>query len=241
MGSAGSDLSLNGDMGARAHADSAGMEWQPSPSDSVWRKRLHLVGAAESGQVTSIVRYDPDSSFPAHDHPGGEEIFVLEGVFSDEHGDWPAGAYLLNPEGFRHAPFSKQGCVIFVKLRQYAGPSRKHVALRVDDMPWRASASPGIEIKALYDEPEFPESVRLERWAAGTTPGQQAAGGGFEILILEGSLRDENGSYCQGSWLRQPEGSSHEPHSPEGCVLYRKSGALSKLRSAKAPSRGEAL
>ena len=123
---------LNADMGLRAHADSATMEWQASPSGSVWRKRLHLVGGAETGQVTSIVRYDPNSSFPAHDHPSGEEILVLEGVFSDEHGDWPAGSYLLNPEGFHHAPFSKEGCIIFVKLRQYPGSDRKHVALRVD-------------------------------------------------------------------------------------------------------------
>ena len=82
----------------------ARMEWVSSPSGSVWRKRVHLVGPPESGQVTSVVRYEPTSRFPAHDHPEGEEILVLDGVFSDEHGDWP-GTYLLNPEGFRHAPF----------------------------------------------------------------------------------------------------------------------------------------
>jgi anti-sigma factor ChrR (cupin superfamily) len=222
---------VNGDMAVRAHADSAAMAWQASPSTTVQRKRLHLVGAAEWGQVTSIVRYDPDSSFPEHGHPGGEEILVLDGVFSDEHGDWPAGTYLLNPEGFRHAPFSKEGCVVFVKLRQYDGPGRKHVALRVDDLPWLASATPGIETRTLYDESAFPETTRLERWSAGTAPGEQSAGDGFEILILEGWLRDENGTYQQGSWLRMPAGSSHVPHSPQGCVLYRKAGALPFLHS----------
>ena len=117
------DTSLNGDIGVRACMDTASMTWQPSPSGTVWRKRLHLVGGAESGQVTSVVRYEPGSSFPAHDHPDGEEILVLEGVFSDEHGDWPAGTYLLNPEGFRHAPFSREGCRLFVKLRQYGKPT----------------------------------------------------------------------------------------------------------------------
>ncbi|MEL6200569.1 MAG: cupin domain-containing protein, partial [Pseudomonadota bacterium] len=67
------------------------MDWSASPSGTVWRKRVHLVGPPESGQVTSVVRYQPDSSFPTHDHPEGEEILVLDGVFSDEHGDWPAG------------------------------------------------------------------------------------------------------------------------------------------------------
>ena len=224
--------SLNGDMGVRAHADSAAMTWQPSPSGSVWRKRLHRVGGGESGQVTSIVRYDPNSSFPTHDHPGGEEILVLDGVFSDEHGDWAAGTYLLNPEGFRHAPFSKEGCVIFVKLRQYKGVGRKHIAMRVPPMPWTPSGVDGIEIKTLYDEPAFPDTTRLERWAAGASPGKQRAGDGFEVLILEGELRDEDGLYPAGSWLRLPAGASHEPHSPDGCVLYRKSGALLQLDSS---------
>ncbi len=223
---------LNGDLSVRVAVDTAAMAWQSSPSGTVWRKRLHRVGGPESGQVTSIVRYDPDASFPVHDHPGGEEILVLEGVFSDEHGDWAAGTYLLNPEGFRHAPFSKHGCLLFVKLRQYDGPGRKHVALRVDDVPWQATETPGIEIKTLYDESMFAETTRLERWAPGSIAGEQAAGDGFEILILEGSLQDGDGTYSQGSWLRLPAGASHTPHSPQGCVLYRKSSAMPGLASS---------
>ena len=117
---------MNGDMRKRVAVHGAALDWQPSPSGTVWRKRLHLVGGAESGQVTSIVRYEPNATFAAHDHPEGEEILVLEGTFSDEHGDWPSGTHLLNPEGFRHAPFSRDGCVIFVKLRQYAGAGRTY-------------------------------------------------------------------------------------------------------------------
>ena len=231
MSAADPSTNLNGDMSVRVAVDTAAMAWQSSPSGTVWRKRLHRVGGAESGQVTSIVRYDPDAAFPAHDHPRGEEILVLEGVFSDEHGDWPAGTYLLNPEGFRHAPFSKHGCLLFVKLRQYEGPGRKHVALRVDDMPWQTTETPGIETKTLYDESMFADTVGLERWAPGSLAGEQSAGDGFEILILEGSLQDECGTYSQGSWLRLPAGASHTPHSPQGCVLYRKSGAVARLDS----------
>ena len=101
--------SINGDLAVRVAVDTAAMEWTASSSGTVWRKRVHLVGPAESGQVTSVVRYEPSSTFHGHHHPDGEEILVLDGVFSDEHGDWPAGTYLLNPEGFRHAPFSRDG------------------------------------------------------------------------------------------------------------------------------------
>ena len=112
------DKTINADFSKRVVVHTAGVDWQASPSPSVWRKRLDLAGAAEASRVTSVVRYDPDSAFPEHPHPDGEEILVLDGVFSDGHGDYPAGSYLLNPEGFSHAPFSQNGCTLFVKLRQ---------------------------------------------------------------------------------------------------------------------------
>ena len=111
--------SLNTDLSRRVSVDTQAMDWTQSPGGHVLRKRVHLSGLAESGQVTSVVRYKAGARFPAHDHPGGEEILVLDGVFSDEHGNWPEGTYLLNPEGFRHGPFSEQGCTLFVKLRQF--------------------------------------------------------------------------------------------------------------------------
>src|SRR5437763_12305631 len=141
---------INGNLSVRAMVDTAQMPWTPSPIGSVWRKRVHLVGPAESGQVTSVVRYEPHSTFPPHVHPDGEEILVLEGVFSDEHGDWPAGTYLLNPEGFRHTPFSKRGCVLFVKLRQFAGAERRHIVVDTNKLAWEPSAIAGVRCKALY-------------------------------------------------------------------------------------------
>ncbi len=227
------EQSINGDMGRRALMRSDDLEWEPSPSGTVWRKRLHLVGGAESGQVTSIVRYEPRSSFPAHDHPGGEEIFVLEGTYSDEYGDWQAGTYLLNPEGFRHVPFSREGCVIFVKLRQYAGEGREHLELDTRAAPWESSDDPDLEWKTLYRDPRFPDVTRLERWLPGAAPGPRAYPEGIEILVLEGLLEDEDGLYGPGTWLRLPAGADHEPRSPKGCVLYTKVGALPTLLSSQ--------
>jgi anti-sigma factor ChrR (cupin superfamily) len=67
-------------------------------------------------RATSIVRYAPGSHFSAHTHGGGEEFFVLNGVFQDEHGDYPVGSYVRNPPTSSHVPGSDLGCVIFVKL-----------------------------------------------------------------------------------------------------------------------------
>jgi hypothetical protein len=224
---------IHGDLSVPVCVDAAAVEWHPSPSGTVWRKRLHLVGGAESGQVTSIVRYEPSSSFPAHDHPEGEEILVLAGVFCDEHGDWPAGTYLLNPEGFRHAPFSREGCLLFVKLRQYAG-ARHHVALRTDREKWRSSAETGVETLTLYAEPEFPDSMRLERWAAETGPLTRTFPDGAELLVLRGSIEVGGRVHGPQSWLRLPVDSQLTASTLEGCEIYLKTGGLRDLRESRA-------
>ncbi|MEM8547302.1 MAG: cupin domain-containing protein [Pseudomonadota bacterium] len=225
--------SINGDQTVRATMHSADMEWSASPSGTVWRKRLHLVGPPEAGQVTSIVRYEPDSEFPRHDHPGGEEIFVLDGVFSDEHGDWSAGTYLLNPEGFRHTPFSKPGCLLFVKLRQFAGLDREHHVIQTDALPWLPTATEGVSEKLLYRQLPFTDEVRLERWEAGTTPGVRTYDGGAEYFVIDGRFENESGTYQKGSWLRLPPALPHQPCTQEGCTLYIKSGAARYLRQAR--------
>ena len=198
----------------------------------MWRKRVHLVGPPESGQVTSVVRYEPRSRFHAHDHPDGEEILVLEGVFSDEHGDWPAGTYLLNPEGFRHAPFSEPGCVLFVKLRQFPGRERRHVVLDTGKLTWEPTNTPGLSQKDLYEQAGFSDVTRLERWDAGTEQGMRSYPQGAEFFVLEGGFADEAGEYSQGWWLRLPAGARHRPRSDPGCTLYVKRGGLPYLKSA---------
>jgi anti-sigma factor ChrR (cupin superfamily) len=224
---------INGDISIRAQADTAQMEWTPSPSGSVWRKRVHLVGEPEAGQVTSVVRYDANSSFPPHDHPGGEEILVLEGIFSDEHGDWPAGTALLNPEGFRHAPFSREGCVIFVKLRQYAGTERAHVVIDTHALAWNPTSTPGLDRKLLYEQAGFRDTMCLERWAPGSSPLIGEAAEGVEIFVIEGEFADDEGSHGAGVWLRIPAGAKPAPQvrSPRGCTVYVKRAGLGDLNS----------
>lgn len=224
--------SINGNLALPVSVDTNRMAWTPSPSGSVRRKRVHLVGPVEAGQVTSVVRYDPHSKFHAHDHPDGEEILVLDGVFSDEHGDWPAGTYLLNPEGFRHAPFSEPGCVLFVKLRQFPGRDRQHVVLDTNALEWQDAALPGIQFKWLYRQPGFADETRLERWQAGSDPGPLRYPAGAELFVLEGAFEDESGMHGAGSWLRFPVGGQHHPRSGNGCTLYVKRGGLAYLHDA---------
>ncbi|MDP4650442.1 MAG: cupin domain-containing protein [Haliea sp.] len=226
-----SRVALNGDFSLRTVVDPHTLDWTPSPGGHVLRKRLHRVGQAESGQVTSLVRYEPGATFPAHDHPQGEEILVLEGVFSDEHGDWPAGSYLLNPEGFQHAPFSRDGCLLFVKLRQYPGPDREHVALSTQGSPWQPSIRKNTSWKKLYAQEPYTDFMRLESWDTPAAIGQINFPQGAEILVLRGSFADDHGHYGTHCWLRIPAGGAINPISDDYCELYIKEGGFTYLRS----------
>lgn len=223
---------LNTDFSMPAFAHTEDMEWVASPGNGVWRKRMELLGEAESGRVTSLVRYDPGASFEAHDHPGGEEIFVLDGVFSDEHGDHPAGSYMLNPEGFHHAPFSRQGCVLFVKLRQFAGNDRRHVNVPTHNMDWAAGPVAGLSMKELYSQGDYPEHIFLAHLAPETIIPHHDHPAGEEAFVIDGELEDEFGRYRKGSWYRLPPGSSHGVVTKTGATIYVKSNGLGDLATA---------
>ena len=68
------------------------------------------------GQHTALVRWAPETFFNPHRHYGGEEIYVIEGVFEDEHGRYPTGTWLRSPHLSQHQPFSREGCLILVKV-----------------------------------------------------------------------------------------------------------------------------
>lgn len=211
------------DMSVRITAHTNRMEWAPSPSPSVWRKRVALEGPQESGRVTSVVRYDANSEFREHGHPDGEEILVLEGSWQDANGDHPAGTYMLNPEGFHHAPSSKDGCVLWVKLRQHGGPSRVHSRLDTKNMPWADTDRPGVSVKALYSHPDHDESMRIEKWEAGAKV-EHPCSKLTEMLIIEGEAHDGSEAFEQRSWLSVPAGGTVSMTTATGCEVFVKEG-----------------
>lgn len=214
---------INADFSRRAVVHAAQSAWLPSPLPGVDRRPLDRIGG-EVARATSIVRYAPGSAFSAHTHGRGEEFLVLDGVFSDEHGDYGPGTYVRNPPGSRHTPRSERGCTIFVKLRQFDDDDGQRVVVNTADAPFAATGVPGVTRLHLHAHGE--EQVDLVRLAPGTRGPAHRHPGGEEILVLEGAFRDENGSYETQSWVRSPPGSSHEMVSEGGALLYVKSGHL---------------
>jgi anti-sigma factor ChrR (cupin superfamily) len=198
--------------------------WMPSPEPGVHRHRLDRIGD-EVARATSIVRYEPGSRFARHVHGGGEEFLVLDGTFSDERGDYPAGSYVRNPPGTAHAPFSREGCTLFVKLWQFAEGDNEPVRIDTASAPWRAGLVPGLAVMPLHEFDGV--STALVRWAPQTRFNTHSHPGGEEILVLQGLFRDEQGEYPAGTWLRSPRWSRHTPFTgSEGALIYVKVGHL---------------
>lgn len=216
-------MRLNADFSKRVVIRPDDYDWVKSPAAGVERMMLDRIGD-EVARATTIVRFAPESYFDAHTHGGGEEFFVLEGVFSDETGDFRAGTYVRNPIGTSHKPHTKEGCTILVKLHQFAASDTKQFHIDTTTAEFAPSASEGVSVLPLHSAVN--EEVRLVRFAPGARASAHSHKGGEEIYVLEGTLADEHGTYPAGTWLRSPDMSEHTPFSDEGCLLYMKTGHL---------------
>lgn len=217
-------MQLNSDFSRRVVVLPGDYQFVDSPLAGVSRMMLDRAGA-EVARATSIVRYAPGSGYSSHTHDGGEEILVLDGVFSDEHGDYPAGTYLRNPPGTSHQPFSQAGCNLLVKLWQFADNDTEQLVINTKAQPWRQGLVPGLSVKPLHEHNGV--STALVRWAPNTRFNRHIHVGGEEILVLEGLFCDEYGEYPAGSWLRSPRYSEHTPFTgPEGALIYVKVGHI---------------
>lgn len=139
---------LNEDYSQRIVLNHHDLDWVGSPRSGVERRMLDRIGD-EVAKATSIVRYQAGSTFQSHTHELGEEILVLEGVFSDENGDYPAGTYMMNPPGSSHAPRSDSGCVLFVKLRHLGAKQQQREVVDTRTAQWHQGMVPGLTVMPL--------------------------------------------------------------------------------------------
>ena len=191
----------------------------------VERMPLDRIGG-EIARATSLVRYRPNSEFSSHRHDGGEEIFVISGVFADEHGQYGAGTYLRNPIGTEHTPrIGKEGALIFVKLHQFSPEDTADITVDTGSASWKPGLVPGLSVMPLH---EFKtEHVALVKWEPNTQFQSHKHWGGEEILVLEGTFFDEHGAYPAGTWLRSPHLSEHSPYTEgDGALIFVKTGHL---------------
>lgn len=222
-------MGVNANFKNRVLVNSTEMDWLDSPMQGVQRRLLDRVGE-EVARATSIVRYAPGSHFSPHEHTGGEEFLVLEGVFQDEQGDFPAGSYIRNPPGSRHTPGSEAGCTIFVKLWQFEPEDRTHVRLQTDHMTARPhDQCEGVSVLPLHqDSHETVTILVLE-------PGAElkvSSLNGAELLVLQGSIVEQDDTLVPGCWLRLPVDSPLSlKATASGTRIWLKTGHLSDVET----------
>ncbi len=225
-------MQLNADFSKRVCVHSDQLEWRASPIAGVSRRMLDRIGD-EVARATTIVRYDAGSQFSSHVHTGGEEFIVLEGVFQDEHGDFPAGTYVRNPPQSKHTPGSEPGCVIMVKLWQFDPKDRTHIRIdmnKIGAVP--QEGRPGVSVSPLYKDER--EDVRLEIWQPGADVTVEADGGA-ELFVLDGTFEEGGDTLAKNSWLRVPVGGKAVAKAgPDGARVWIKTGGLRFVEPPKA-------
>ncbi|UTW54800.1 cupin domain-containing protein [Kordiimonas sp. SCSIO 12610] len=220
-------MKINADFDQRVVVHSEQEEWIKSPMPGVYRRPLDRVGD-EVARATSIVKYAPGSKFSPHVHTGGEEFIVLDGVFQDEHGDFPVGSYIRNPPQSKHTPGAEEGCVIFVKLWQFDPIDRTHVRLNVNYMePVPHRDHEGVSITLLYIDDH--ERVELQIWEPNTIV-EFDAPRGAEFLVLDGNFSEGDDKLVKHSWMRVPEGARVKAYTDfEGAKVWIKHGNLQNI------------
>ena len=219
-------MRINADFGQPARRRFAEGTWVDSPAAGVSRRMLDRIGE-EVARATSLVRFAPGAEFHAHTHDGGEEYLVLEGMFQDEDGDFPAGAYVRNPPTTSHSPHAEGGTVILVKLHQFdpADRTRVHAVMRAEAAV-SAAGRPGVAVQPLHRDAQ--EDVRMEVWAPGAEIALDLPGGG-EVFVLEGGFTDAEGAMGRWDWLRLPAGARLDATAgPAGARLWVKTGHLAR-------------
>jgi len=151
---------------------------------------------------------------------------VLDGVFQDEHGDFPEGTYVRNPPTTSHTPGSDEGCTIFVKLWQFDMDDRTQ--FRKNMAEELGSPTNGVATAELHRDDQ--EVVTYHHVDAGAVLANSDAGG-IEMLVISGSVTEGGDTLGKGAWLRLPEGQPlNATAGADGAKLWIKTGHLAHAK-----------
>lgn len=96
------------------------IDWLPLNEPGVtgiYIKKL-LLDPVTNHAPTILLKFEAGATYPAHNHPAGEEIFVLEGDLKLGKDHLWAGDYLYTAPTGKHAVWSPTGCVALLKVPQ---------------------------------------------------------------------------------------------------------------------------
>lgn len=202
---------MNSDYERRALIDTNTIQWEET--NNIQKKILSIKDKEE----TSLIKLDEASILSETSKINSVEIYVLEGTYINEYGEFKEGSYLEFPEEDEAKVKSKEGFTIFRKTNHFI--SSGNTVVDTNTSQWHAGHG-NLEVMSLGDR------AALVKWPKGERFISHRHWGGEEIFVLSGKFIDEYGEYPKGSWIRSPHLSEHFPYVEEETIIFVKTGHL---------------
>jgi anti-sigma factor ChrR (cupin superfamily) len=108
-------VTLGPDVKGSHFLDATALQWQPS--DAPGFDIVTLFENPSTGESTALMRVKPGARTGSHGHDLFEEIYVLDGEFSDEERTYLRGQYCVRSPGTLHTAASEKGCIVMLIYR----------------------------------------------------------------------------------------------------------------------------
>jgi anti-sigma factor ChrR (cupin superfamily) len=219
---------VNDDPNAVVIVDTNALEWEKTEHRGVTKKVLERVVDPVKGRETALLRFEPGATMPTETLDRRMEIFVVDGVYSDEHGDYAQHSFIRNQPGFRHTPSSKGGCTLYVKWRvPIRSEEKERLVIDSRTAKWTPFPHRGADVLHLYRDKHGIETARIGNVHPEKRIPTHDHAMGEETLMLKGCLKDEQNAYTPGIWFRMPIGVPHTPYTEkDGCLMLIREGDL---------------
>lgn len=194
--------------------DEANLKWQNDDILNCDKKIFSL----DEDKETSLIKIDKNSTFHNSNRINSVEIFVLDGTYSNEFGDFERGTYLKFPKEDESKIKSLEGCEVFKKIN-YKQNTVETLIVDTSDTYW-SQGQGNLEVMPLSDQ------TALVKWPRNEVFVPHTHWGGEEIFVLKGTFMDEHGKYKIGTWLRNPHMSKHYPFVEDETIIFVKTGHL---------------
>lgn len=213
---------FNADFNSRVVVRSDNLDWIQTENPGISVRPLEVAGY-HAQRLTLIVRFEPETRYRLQQHFESEEILVLDGSLDIENQTCTPGYYIRYPHRSNLLHYSKNGCVLFVKLGEFASndTSRRVIDTHSEEQ-WLPGPVEGTEVRALHMHDT--RSVLMIRWLQQASFKPALDPQGEEVFVVRGRLIDIDGAYTQHHWIRNPIPAWQAWRGDAGTLVYYKNG-----------------
>ncbi len=204
---------MNSNYEKRVSLDTTTLEWKETEHKNVYKK----VFSSKIEEETALVKIEENGILNEKTKINSVEIFVLEGIYINEFGEFTNGTYLRLPKEDESLVKTTVGCIIFRKTNYF--DDEQQVIIDTQSAQWLEGQG-NLEVLPLH------EQTALVKWPKNERFLPHKHWGGEEIFVLKGIFRDEHGKYPEGHWLRSPHLSEHFPFVEDETIIWVKTGHL---------------